>query len=144
MSKVWPTAALLGGILLVLNGLVYTIGLAPTLGTSAGPVLVDVIGLFALGLVPLGLGVTGIWYGKRRLKQIKQTVATQRDARLEQSILRAAQSHPAGVTLEDVVSQTAFDGNDVKTTLEKLYLDGKLDMDVTEQGHLVYKPRTAL
>ena len=140
MSKTWPTVAIIGGILLALNGMVYTIGLVPTFGTS-GPILVDAIGLFALGLIPLGLGLAGIWYGKRRLKQIKQTMTTQRRTRLEQSILRAANANPQGISLEEVVQQTCFDADDVKATMEKMYLDSKLDMDVTEQGHLIYKPR---
>jgi hypothetical protein len=141
MSKAWPMVALLGGILLALNGIVYTIGLVPSFGRSSSPILVDLIGMVGLGLMPLGLGLAGIWYGRRRLQQIAQTTATQRDSRIEQSILRAAQSHPTGVTLEDVVRQTSFDTNEVKAALEKMYLDSKLEMDVTEQGHLVYKPR---
>lgn len=141
MSKVWPTTAIIVGILLVLNGAVYTVGLLPTLGTSPGPILIDVIGLVALGLIPLGLGLAGIWYGKRRLTQINQMMATQRGTRIEQRILRTAQAHPQGVTLEDVVQQTSLDANDVKTALEQMYLDSKLEMDVTEQGRLVYKPR---
>jgi hypothetical protein len=141
MGKLIPTAALLGGMLFALNGAFYTIGLVPRFGTSHTPIMVDVIGLLALGIVPLGLGLGGIWYGQRRLRQMKQAAATQRHTRIEQSILQAARSRPQGVTLEDVMGQTSYKADDVKATLEKLYLDGKLEMDVTEQGHLVYKLR---
>ena len=141
MGKLIPTAALLGGMLFALNGAFYTIGPVPRFGTSHAPIMVDVIGLLALGIVPLGLGLGGIWYGQRRLRQMKQAAATQRHTRIEQSVLQAARSRPQGVTLEDVMGQTSYKVDDVKATLEKLYLDGKLEMDVTEQGHLVYKPR---
>jgi hypothetical protein len=89
----------------------------------------------------VGLGLGGIWYGQRRLRHIKQAAAAQRHTRLEQSVLQAVRSRPQGVTLEDVMRQTSGHADDVNATLEKLYLDGKLEMDVTEQGHLVYKPR---
>jgi hypothetical protein len=141
MGKLIPTVMLFGGILLALNGAFYTIGLVPRFGTPHAPIMVDVIGLFALGIVPLGLGLAGIWYGQRRLRQIKQAAATQWHTRIEQSVLHAAHSRPQGVTLEDVMRQTSYKADDIKVTLEKLYLDGKLEMDVTEQGHLVYQPR---
>ncbi len=59
MGKLIPTTALLGGILLALIGAFYTIGLVPRFGTSHAPIMVDVIGLLALGIVPLGLGLGG-------------------------------------------------------------------------------------
>jgi hypothetical protein len=141
MGKLIPTAVLLGGILLALIGAFYTIGLVSKFGTPHGPIMVDVIGLLAFGIVPLGLGLWGIWYGQRRLRHIKRTAAARRDTRIEQSVLQAARSRPQGVTLEDVTRQTSYEADDVNATLEKLYLDGKLEMDVTEQGHLVYEPR---
>jgi hypothetical protein len=131
--------ALLSGVPLVLIGAFYTIGLLPKLGWT--PVMVDVIGLFVLGLAPLALGLVAIWYGKQRLTQMKRAVATQQHAVMAQHILRAAQSHPQGMTLEAYMSQTSFSASDVKAMLEKLYLDGQLELDVTEQGQLVYKPK---
>src|SRR5688572_2459516 len=133
MGKLIPTAALLGGILLALIGAFYTIGLGPRVGTPQAPIMVDIIGLFALGIVPLGLGLAGIWYGQRRLRQLKQAAATQRLTRIEQRVLQAARSRPQGVTLEDVMRQTSCHADDVNATPERLYLDGKLEMDVTEQ-----------
>lgn len=139
MSKFVPMVALISGVPFVLIGAFYTIGLLPKLGRS--PMMVDIIGLLVLGLAPLGLGFAAIWYGKRRLTHIKQAVAAQRHDMIAQHILRAAQSQPQGMTLEAYMSQTSFSASDVKAMLEKLYVDGQLELDITEQGQLVYKPK---
>jgi hypothetical protein len=45
------------------------------------------------------------------------------------------------MTVEDCTTHTSHSVTEVKTTLETLYLDGVLEMEVTEQGRLVYKPK---
>jgi hypothetical protein len=131
--------AMIGGIILALIGLFYTIGLLLHLGTPQGRFVVDLLGLLGLGVLPLGLGLSSLWYGKRRLTQEKRAAQAHRDAALERAILQAAQSHPQGVTVEECASNTPFSPQQVQAKLEHLYLDGKLDMEVTEQGRLVYK-----
>jgi hypothetical protein len=45
------------------------------------------------------------------------------------------------MTVEDRATYTSCSVAEVKTTLETLYPDGTLEMNVTEQGCLVYKPK---
>lgn len=134
--------ALVGGIILSLIGVFYTIGLFPQLGVASGRRMVDVIGLLALGILPLGLGLGAIWYGKSRLAQAKKTAKAQRDASLEQTIVQAIRSRPQGITAQDCAVLTPFSLSEVEAKLSDLHLDGRVEMEVTEQGHLVYKPNT--
>jgi hypothetical protein len=131
--------AMIGGIILTLIGAFYTIGLLLHLGAPQGRLVVDLLGLFGLGVLPLGLGLGSLWYGKRRLTQEKRAAQAHRDVALERAILQAARSHPQGVTVEECATHTSFSPQDVQAKLEYLYLDGKLEMEVTEQGRLVYK-----
>jgi hypothetical protein len=131
--------ALIGGVILTLIGAFYTIGLLFQLGAPQGRLVVDLLGLLGLGVLPLGLGLSSLWYGKRRLTQAKRTAQAHRNAALERAILQAARSHPQGVTVEECAANTSFSPQDVQAKLEQLYLDNKLDMEVTEQGRLVYK-----
>jgi hypothetical protein len=130
---------MIGGSILTLIGAFYTIGLLLHLGDPQGSLVVDLLGLFVLGVLPLGLGLGSLWYGKRRLTQEKRAAQAHRDAELERAILQAARSHPQGVTVEELTTQTSFSPQDVQAKLEHLYLDDRLDMEVTEQGRLVYK-----
>lgn len=131
--------AMIGGIILALIGAFYTIGLLLHLGDAQGRLVVDLLGLLGLGVLPLGLGLGSLWYGKRRLTREKRAAQAHQDAALERTILQAARSHPQGVTVEECAADTLFSPQDVQAKLEQLYLDGKLDMEVTEQGRLVYK-----
>jgi hypothetical protein len=129
----------LGGGLLALLGAVYTIGLLPTLDTSERRFMVDLLGLLAFGLVPLGLGLGGIWYGRRWLRQRRQAETAHQDAELEQRLLQLARTRPAGITAREGATHTALPLQEVEEKLRQLHLDGALDMEVTEQGRLVYK-----
>ncbi|HEY7490528.1 MAG TPA: hypothetical protein VIH59_05405 [Candidatus Tectomicrobia bacterium] len=131
--------AMIGGIILALIGAFYTIGLLLHLGAPQGRFVVDLLGLLALGVLPLGLGLGSLWYGKRRLAQEKQAAQAHREATLERAILQAARLHPQGVTVEECAANTPFSPQDMQAKFEQLYLDGKLEMEVTEQGRLVYK-----
>ena len=39
------------------------------------------------------------------------------------------------------MANTPFSAQEVQAKLESLHLDGKLEMDVTEEGQIIYKPR---
>jgi hypothetical protein len=130
---------MIGGIILAIIGAFYTIGLLLRLGDPQGRFVVDLLGLLVLGMLPLGLGLGSLWYGKHRFVQEKQAAQAHREATLERAILQAARSHPQGVTVEECAANTSFSPQDMQAKFEQLYLDGKLDMEVTEQGHLVYK-----
>lgn len=139
MQMLLPGLFIVGGIGLALLGAFYTTGLLSRLDTSAGRFAVDFIGLLALGLVPLGLGLGSIWYGKHRLTQDKRAEKTQRDAELERRILQLARAQPQGVTVGECAAETAFSTPEVETKLSHLYINGALDMEVSEQGLLLYK-----
>jgi hypothetical protein len=139
MQIFFPILLLLGGSLLVLIGAVYTIGLLPTLDASDRRFMVDLLGLLAFGLVPLGLGLGGIWYGKRWIQQRKQAEKAHHDAELERRILHLARTQPEGITARECATHTALPLQEVEERLSQLSLDGVLDMEVTEQGRLVYK-----
>jgi hypothetical protein len=141
MQRLLPGLCIFGGIILVLIGAFYTIGLLPTLGASSGRFAVNMLGLLVLGLAPLGLGLASLWYGKRRLTQGKRDQQAQRNAELTRLILQLAQTRPQGITASDCAAQSTFTVPEVEETLSRLYLDGALDMEVTEQGLLVYKPK---
>jgi hypothetical protein len=137
MQIFFARLVLLGGSLLLLLGAVYTIGLLPTLDASERRFMVDLLGLVAFGLVPLGLG--GIWYGRRWLRQRRQAETARHDTELEQRLLQLARTQPAGITAREGATHTALPLQEVEEKLRQLHLDGVLDMEVTEQGRLVYK-----
>jgi len=139
MERLVPMVAIVVGLICGLIGAFYTIGLLPRLMVAPARVMVDLIGLLVLGLTPLGLGLAGIWYGKRRLTQARQAARARREAELEQTVLHAARTHPQGITAQEYASQTPFSLPEVEAKLEQLYLDGVLELEVTEQGRLVYK-----
>jgi hypothetical protein len=141
MQRLLPGLCIFGGIILALIGAFYTIGLLPTLWASSGRFAVNLLGLLILGLAPLGLGLASLWYGKRRLTQDKRAQQTQHDAELTRRILQLAQTHPQGITASDCAAQSTFTIPEVEEALSRLYLDGALDMEVSEQGLLVYKPK---
>jgi hypothetical protein len=141
MQRLLPGLCIFGGIILALIGAVATIGLLPTLWASSGRFMVDVLGLLILGLLPLGLGLASVWYGKRRLTQDKHAQQAQHDTELTRLILQLAQTRPQGITASDCVAQSTFTMPEVEEALSRLYLDGALDMEVSEQGLLVYKPK---
>lgn len=133
-------AAIVGGIILACMGAFYILGLLSNFGAH-GRIVVDILGLLGLGLLPLALGLGSIWYGKQRLSQRRQAATAQRDAALEGAIRQATQSNPKGVTVEACVANTPFSAQEVQAKLESLHLDGKLEMDVTEEGQIIYKPK---
>jgi hypothetical protein len=127
-------------MILACIGAFYTFGLLSNFGAH-GRIVVDILGLLGLGLLPLALGLGGIWYGKKHLRQRRQAATAQRDAALERAIRQATQSNPQGVTIEACVANTPFSAQEVQAKLESLHLDGKLEMDVTEEGQIIYKPK---
>ena len=133
-------AAIVSGIILACIGAFYTLGLLSNFGAHER-IVVDILGLLGLGLLPLALGLGSIWYGKQRLSQRRQEATAQRDAALERAIRQATQSNPKGVTVEACVANTPFSAQEVQAKLESLHLDGKLEMDVTEEGQIIYKPK---
>ena len=133
-------AAIVGGIILACMGAFYTLGLISNFGAH-GRIVVDILGLLGLGLLPLALGLGGIWYGKQQLSQRRQAATARRDAALERAIRQVTQSNPNGVTIEACMANTSFSAPEVQAKLESLYLDGKLEMDVTEEGQIIYKPQ---
>jgi hypothetical protein len=133
-------AAIVGGIILACMGAFYTLGLISNFGAH-GRIVVDILGLLGLGLLPLALGLGGIWYGKQQLSQRRQAATARHDAALERAIRQATQSNPKGVTVEACVANTPFSAQEVQAKLENLHLDGKLEMDVTEEGQIIYKPK---
>jgi len=141
MSQYIPILCLLGGGLLALCGALFTIGLVPRLDVSQGRVAVDLLGLLAFGLAPLTLGLAGVWYGKRRLTQVRQAARAEQEATLERAILHRVQAHPQGITAQEVAVDTPFSPQEVEAKLGRLFVDGVLDMEVTEQGKVVYKPK---
>jgi hypothetical protein len=131
----------MGGILLTLTGAFYTIGLFPQLDVASGRFVVDMLGLLVLGLAPLGLGLGSLWYSMRRLRLTKRAQQTQREAELIRRILSLAKERPQGMTASEYSTHTACGMPEVEERLRQLYLEGTLDMEVTEQGMLVYKQR---
>ena len=144
MPLLLPRLLMLGGLLLLLLGAFVTIGLLPKLDASDRRFMVDVLGLLAFGLVPLGLGFGGLWYGQRWLRQSKQAAIADHDAELDRRLLHLARTQPQGVTARECATHTALPLQEVEERLRQLNLDGVLDMEVTEQGRLVYKPITPL
>lgn len=143
MPKLLAWLFLLVGIVLGLIGAFFTLGLAPKLETASGRFVVDLLGLLVLGLAPLGVGIGGMWYGTRRLRQLKHAATAQRDATLERTILQLARARPQGITLQECATNTPFSVQEVEAKLGNLYVDGVLDMEITEQGRLVYKLKTS-
>ena len=141
MSQFLPMLCLLGGGLLALCGALFTIGLVPRLDASHGRLAVDLLGLLAFGLAPLTLGLAGVWYGKRRLTQARQAARLEQEATLERAILHHVRAHPQGITSQEIATHTPFSPQEVEAKLGHLFIDGVLDMEVTEQGKLVYKPK---
>ena len=141
MPKLLPIACLLSGGLLALFGALFTLGLAPRMDVSHGRFVVDLLGLLAFGLVPLTLGLAGVWYGKRRLTQARQAARLEQEATLERAILHRVRAHPQGITSQEIATHTPFSLQEVEAKLGHLFIDGVLDMEVTEQGKLVYKPK---
>jgi hypothetical protein len=139
MERLVPMIAIVVGLICVLIGAFYTIGLLPGLMSAPARLMVDLIGLLALGVIPLGLGLASIWYGRRYLTQARQAARARRDAELEQTVLHAVRTHPQGITAREYASHTPFSVQEVEAKLEHLYLDGVLELEVTEQGRLVYK-----
>ena len=133
--------AIVGGCILALIGAFYTVGLLARFGEPPGRVMAELLGLFALGVLPLCVGLGSIWYGRQSLMRQRQRAQVQRHEALERAILDAVQAHPQGVTVEECVRHTARSVQEVQAKLETLYLDGTLEMEVTEVGRLVYKPK---
>lgn len=143
MPRFLPLVCLLGGALLALFGALFTLGLAPRIDVSHGRLVVDLLGLLAFGLAPLALGLAGVWYGTRRLRHIRQAAQDERHAALERAILHCVRAHPQGITPQEVATDTPFSPQEVAAKLGNLYVDGVLEVEVTEQGQLVYKPRAS-
>jgi hypothetical protein len=141
MSQFMPTLCVIGGGLLALWGALFTIGLVPRLDVSSGRSAVDLLGLLVFGLGPLTLGLVGMWYGKRRLTQVRQAARVEQEASLERAILDRVRAHPQGITSQEVALNTPFSPQEVEAKLGRLFVNGVLDMEVTEQGQLVYKPK---
>jgi hypothetical protein len=141
MSQFMPTLCVIGGGLLALWGALFIIGLMPRLDVSSRRVAVDLLGLLAFGLAPLTLGLVGMWYGKRRLTQVRQAARAEQEASLERAILDRVRAHPQGITSQEVALNTPFSPHEVEAKLGRLFVDGVLDMEVTEQGQLIYKPK---
>jgi hypothetical protein len=143
MPKFLPMVYLFCGGLLVLFGALFTLGLAPRMGLSHGRFVVDLLGLLAFGLLPLALGLGGVWYGIRRLTQARQAVQVERDASLTRTILHRVRAQPQGITPQEVAINTPFSPQEVEVKLGNLYVDGVLEMEVTEEGKLLYKPKVS-
>ena len=143
MSHFIPRLCLVGGGLLALFGALFTLGLVPRLDFAHGRFVVDLLGLLAFGLAPLALGLAGVWYGNRRLTQSRQAAQAERIAALERTILQRVRAHPQGMTPHEVATDTPFSLEEVEAKLGDLFVNGVLDMEVTEQGKLVYKPKTS-
>lgn len=143
MPKFLPIVCLLGGGLLALFGALFTLGLAPRMDLSHGRSVVDLLGLLAFGLAPLALGLVGVWYGVRRLTQARQAAQVERDATLARTILHRVRAHPQGITPQEAAINTPFSPQEVEAKLGNLYVDGVLEMEVTEEGKLIYKPKAS-
>ena len=50
--------------------------------------------LLGLGLLPLALGLGGIWHGKQHFSQRRQAAIARHDAALERAMRQATQSNP--------------------------------------------------
>jgi hypothetical protein len=142
MPKFLPMVCLLCGGLLALFGALFTLGLVPRMDLAHGRIVVDLLGLLALGLAPLALGLGGVWYGLRRLTQARQAAQSERDSTLARTILHRVRVQPQGITAQEVALNTPFSAQDVEAKLGNLYVDGVLEMEVTEEGKLIYKPKT--
>jgi hypothetical protein len=140
MPKFLPILCLLGGAVLALCGALFTLGLVPRLDFSHGRFVVDLVGLLAFGLAPLALGLGGIWYGKRRLTQASRAAQVERDSALERALLQRLRAHPQGMTPQEVTT-SPFSSQEVEAKLRDLYVNGVLDLEVTEQGKLIYKAK---
>src|SRR5262245_48584822 len=108
MATFLPMLCLLGGGLLALCGALFMLGLAPRLDFAHGRFVVDLLGLLAFGLVPLALGLGGVWYGRRRLTQARQTAQAEHNSALEHTILQRVRAHPQGLTSQEVATNTPF------------------------------------
>ena len=133
--------AIIGGCILVLFGGLYTVSLLASFGEPPGHVIVELLRLFTLGALPLCLGLGTIWYGQWSLQRQRRSAQVQRHEALERAILDAVYTHPQGVTAEECARQTALSVREVQVKLGTLYLDGTLEMEVAEEGCLVYKPK---
>jgi hypothetical protein len=143
MAKFLPMVYLFGGGLLALFGALFTLGLAPRMDLSHGRSVVDLLGLLAFGLVPLAVGLGGAWYGIRRLTQARQAEQVEHDASLTRTILQRVRAQPQGITPQEVAINTPFSPQEVEAKLGTLYVDGVLEMEVTDEGKLLYKPKVS-
>lgn len=129
------------GIILTIFGAFYAVGLFFQFGKSQGSFVVDLIGFLSLGLVPLGIGLLGVWYGYSRIARAKRAEKTKRDTELEDKILQLAKSYPQGLTPGEFATYASLSLQEVEEKVGNLYLQGILNMEITEEGHIVYKLR---
>jgi hypothetical protein len=144
MSRAFPIICIGIGTLLVIIGAFYTVGLFFQFGRSQGQFVVDLIGLLAFGLVPLGIGLFGIGYGVYQITRAKQAEKAKRNAELENRILELAKANPQGLATGEFAANSPFSLQEVEEKVGHLYLQGILDMEITEEGTIVYKLRTPL
>jgi len=141
MNRTLSIFSILGGILLAVIGAFYTVGLFFQFGKFRGSLAVDLIGFLALGLAPLALGLLSIWYGYSQITRAERDAKAKRDAELETKILQLARAHPRGLTAGEYATRTSFSVQEVEEKVGNLYVQGVLDMEVTEDGEIVYKLR---
>ncbi|HWP49250.1 MAG TPA: hypothetical protein VNM22_18990 [Candidatus Limnocylindrales bacterium] len=144
MGRAFPVICIGVGALLAIIGAFYTIGLFFQFDRSQGPFAVDLIGFLAFGLAPLGIGLLGMGYGVYQIIRTKQTEKAKRNAELENRILQMAKSNPQGLATGEFAANSPFTLQEVEEKVGHLYVQGVLDMEVTEEGTIVYKLRTPL
>ncbi len=144
MGRAFSVICIGVGTFLAIIGAFYTIGLFFQFDKSQEHFAVDLIGLLAFGLAPLGIGLLGIGYGIYQIIRAKQAEKAKRDAELENRILELAKSNPQGLATGEFAANSPFTLQEVEEKVGNLYVQGVLDMEVTEEGTIVYKLRTPL
>ncbi len=104
---------------------------------DAGDMSGDIAMLIILGIVPMALGIFSFI-------KIRQSNAEEDKHNTTNDIIRIAQRQGGKITTLDLVNEMNLSVEDSKTTLENLYTQGILRVEVSEKGGVYYELNKSL
>jgi uncharacterized membrane-anchored protein len=127
---------LLGGVVLLLISAFMLLGFVRSGANFAA--MNTVLALLVSVVVPAVGGVVLLRVANRSERRRGTRVDRVRRATIESEILRLAMLHAGRLTADEVASALALQPDEAKTTLDGLVTREAADLDITDDGGLVY------
>jgi hypothetical protein len=130
---------LMGGLLVIAGAVSGAFGAVAWLEALRIPsLLLALVAIVLLGVVPVMLGLGLVWTGLGVIEDEQPGATRMLDLMSDDALVDATQG---GSTRDEVVTRIgACDLGEAERRLDDLVVREVLDLDVTEEGRLVYRP----